>query len=1098
MPTRVTAPPLVGRLLVRALVRLALTLALFMAPAACSRTSAPAGTGGEARPPAPDPAAAALLRAAGDRAALVLLVRPERWPAVAAELGAALQGVGGPPLARLLAAPDLASAAAGLFAAPGSPSAADEGGGPPFPGFDPSRPIVAALFEPDLGDLALAARALVLRPPPGGAPGIRHRVLVPATDPAALVRALTGLAEQLGLKTVAADDALPALRGGALAAAPDGFAAFVPEEGRVRVELLVDDARAYPDAAARLAAWDALVADGARTAELPATPALAFAASRRDFLVIYHRPWQLRDLGTQLGTGLVLRALEDADPSLRPALLAAGFAEVSTGYLLMSPRGAEVDDVALSLDMGGGLRLAAVTSLTEAGAKLYAAADAGRLPPRPAGSPPAVLWSRADLGAALAAAPTPPALAGLERPADLPRAVQECGAVCLWYLPLRHPFGLARALVEQSGIPLGGRLPSGFAAALTDAAGPPRGAVAAVYPPGAELGWLTPALADLSAGPGCARLRTAQETRPEGVVVLAGLDTDPAAAFTTEPVDAPDGALFGLELDFERLEGALGSAPGSLVSVLRRLGRLRALVWRDDRALVSAAALSFRGQPTAALPDVPRGAFAGLAWESPGAAAAATKGALCLEEVTRSMRLALQALAAVSPDQQPLVLARAVAEVQRPLSCAAAQPETRETAGRVQLLMALGAADLLEEGWHPEAARQILDLACTQGHAPACERAAAAARTPSVALAQTATGCGPAEVPAGSETVRVPAGEAPAAAAAAAAEPFPSEAPPPTIAPDESAPFARVQAAADALAARGAREAHVLVRADGWLAGIPVGLRGPAPAPAPAEAEVPAEAGPAADAPPRPGLGAARAAGLLGELRGSGGWAAPPAAPDVSGAVWLQADGALRWTPPDGEPRVLAPLVAEGGAAQPDLESLRAAVTAGGRFDRPRLHLQADAAVAWREVAPVLAALACDAGGGRPSAPVVLAPPPARAAAAPPDALGGLGAAGAAVGPPAERERSAIQRVVRAHASEARSCYERELAANPACAGTVLVRFTIGPAGSVTEASAEAGPEACPALATCLAQRVRGWTFPAPESGSARVSYPFSFAPAER
>ena len=75
-----------------------------------------------------------------------------------------------------------------------------------------------------------------------------------------------------------------------------------------------------------------------------------------------------------------------------------------------------------------------------------------------------------------------------------------------------------------------------------------------------------------------------------------------------------------------------------------------------------------------------------------------------------------------------------------------------------------------------------------------------------------------------------------------------------------------------------------------------------------------------------------------------------------------------------------------------------------------------------------------------------------------------------------------------------RSCYERQLLADPTLQGTVVVQFFIGPTGSVTSATAR-GLHGN--VSTCLAEVVSHISFPRPGGGAGVhvKSYPFEFRP---
>jgi hypothetical protein len=86
--------------------------------------------------------------------------------------------------------------------------------------------------------------------------------------------------------------------------------------------------------------------------------------------------------------------------------------------------------------------------------------------------------------------------------------------------------------------------------------------------------------------------------------------------------------------------------------------------------------------------------------------------------------------------------------------------------------------------------------------------------------------------------------------------------------------------------------------------------------------------------------------------------------------------------------------------------------------------------------------------------------------------------------------RELIQRTIRRHMNEVRSCYERELSSNPSLEGRVSVTFLIDATGTVRQANA-AG-EGMHGVGSCVATAVRRWAFPSSE-GPTGVTYPFVF-----
>lgn len=86
-------------------------------------------------------------------------------------------------------------------------------------------------------------------------------------------------------------------------------------------------------------------------------------------------------------------------------------------------------------------------------------------------------------------------------------------------------------------------------------------------------------------------------------------------------------------------------------------------------------------------------------------------------------------------------------------------------------------------------------------------------------------------------------------------------------------------------------------------------------------------------------------------------------------------------------------------------------------------------------------------------------------------------------------DRDAIRKVIRANISQVRTCYERELKARPALAGTTNVSFTIAPDGAVTSAT---GGGFDPEVDACVAGAVKALKFPAGQAET-NVNYPFTF-----
>lgn len=106
----------------------------------------------------------------------------------------------------------------------------------------------------------------------------------------------------------------------------------------------------------------------------------------------------------------------------------------------------------------------------------------------------------------------------------------------------------------------------------------------------------------------------------------------------------------------------------------------------------------------------------------------------------------------------------------------------------------------------------------------------------------------------------------------------------------------------------------------------------------------------------------------------------------------------------------------------------------------------------------------------------------------------------AATGNPAAQARGSldkelIRKGIRQHISEVRLCYEKELTKDPNLTGRVIVQFTIGRTGKVTESRAVSTSLGSPAVESCITKSVESWVFPAPDGGIVIVTYPFLFKP---
>jgi hypothetical protein len=91
-------------------------------------------------------------------------------------------------------------------------------------------------------------------------------------------------------------------------------------------------------------------------------------------------------------------------------------------------------------------------------------------------------------------------------------------------------------------------------------------------------------------------------------------------------------------------------------------------------------------------------------------------------------------------------------------------------------------------------------------------------------------------------------------------------------------------------------------------------------------------------------------------------------------------------------------------------------------------------------------------------------------------------------------DKEAIARVIRSQLGQIRYCYERQLSANPDLYGKILVKFTIGAAGSVVAQTIGNTSLNNAMVEGCILRRIAGWQFPTPKGGTnVLVTYPFLF-----
>ena len=91
-------------------------------------------------------------------------------------------------------------------------------------------------------------------------------------------------------------------------------------------------------------------------------------------------------------------------------------------------------------------------------------------------------------------------------------------------------------------------------------------------------------------------------------------------------------------------------------------------------------------------------------------------------------------------------------------------------------------------------------------------------------------------------------------------------------------------------------------------------------------------------------------------------------------------------------------------------------------------------------------------------------------------------------------DREAIRRVIRENINAIRACYERELNRNPDLQGKILISWDIGERGRVMRGKVAGNDTGNAAVANCVLDRIRTYTFPEPPtSAEVTVIFPFYF-----
>ncbi|NUM88862.1 MAG: AgmX/PglI C-terminal domain-containing protein, partial [Bdellovibrionales bacterium] len=94
-------------------------------------------------------------------------------------------------------------------------------------------------------------------------------------------------------------------------------------------------------------------------------------------------------------------------------------------------------------------------------------------------------------------------------------------------------------------------------------------------------------------------------------------------------------------------------------------------------------------------------------------------------------------------------------------------------------------------------------------------------------------------------------------------------------------------------------------------------------------------------------------------------------------------------------------------------------------------------------------------------------------------------------------DKDVIDRIIKEHIPQIRTCYEKEANLNPSLRGRIMTRFVITATGRVSQAGIEATSMRNANVERCLTGVIRRIQFPEPVGGTlVEVSYPFQFTPA--
>jgi hypothetical protein len=700
----------------------------------------------------PDLSTLDLLSAVGDKGTIIVALRPDQWASNQSVLRTFFEGFPIPEdiVEKIFSAPDLVSAAVRTLALSLGETLDWTGS---LPGLDTKRPTLAGLFEPTTNSIPMAAPLLTPgEHRPTGLSGFRHRLLIPAVDVPVLTASLTKLVGSYKLKAATnasrQDTSVYPFPNG------EGFLAIIPEKDHVRIEVLTHDLHASQaqgkPASTIPSQWNSLLEQQPPAGKLLASPAMHFLATGQDLITVYFRPWQFGNIGGHLGMYQIKKAICFADPAHKAELATVGLAEIINGYLIMSPIGAEMDDIAIGFSARDLIRFTEVASLTELGTKILQAGTQVRTSAYSRSDMPSIFNFSipADLESLINQAEEPSVMARAKNIRRGVEAYQECGIFCIYHSLLRNPVGTAksiRRLIEYEPAQI---FPQAFDLSIVelnfkDRQNPIKAALVAVFPKGYDTAWLREGLKIIEQPQFSTGLKTqlVVETVAEKDVVLIGINIDPREVYTIKNSTLPDGQLAEFSYDMSALADQIGKRDPAAGKIFGQFRHMSGRAFLSDRAMIGEIVIG-KAENNIALFSK-NSDYSGMKWPSPGLAETKLKGSQCLNQALYAVMMAFKALAQASVRDKAGVVKRAFEEHVYPLiDCARQDKFTKQVADDLYLDLTLIVDKFAADAENRELRLEVLSKACANGVTKACQIEKEVRSQPDIRLARLALPCG--------------------------------------------------------------------------------------------------------------------------------------------------------------------------------------------------------------------------------------------------------------------------------------------------------------------------------------------------------------------